>query len=534
MSSLMYDKGIITTPNRKYTPHPKGCGYELFVNMIKHKNKVLQIDGLTGEKETYEIVLQKCIRTALKMQFYGVRRGDFISICTLNDLNTCVPFISALFVGAIMAPLDALLPKSESIYLLQQIKYKMIFVSEESLEYIESVLSVIKNPPIVVVFGNETRHISFFEFLQPNVGENDFDPIEVNCEDTAFIYFTSGSTALPKGVCLSHSAFLEQVGVGLCLEPDYERCFEYTNIHWSTAAYYWTLTILTGATKIILAEFDVNGIFSVIKNHKPTYLFLVPYDIATIFQYEVDVKSFSCLRTICIGGASASDSQLLHYRRTFPEVNIVTDYGLTEVGTVIYFQLYTEKQKGFIKTKYNSIGSVINGTSYKVVDVETRETLGPCKAGELLVKTNAVFSKYYNEDSSYAWDDNGWFKTGDVVYYDNDYYFYYVDRIKALIKYQDFHVGPKVIENILLTHPHVQAACVIGVFHEIDEEHPRGIVQLKDGSPLTNIQEELIKLVQRKLENKYHLRGGIVIVKKFPLTPSGKIALRKVKRLYST
>lgn len=162
------------------------------------------------------------------------------------------------------------------------------------------------------------------------------------------------------------------------------------------------------------------------------------------------------------------------------------------------------------------------------MDLETEEVL-PCnKIGELRVKTKFELNGYYNRDSSEAWDDDGWLKTGDVCYYDEDYCFYIVDRIKEMMKFQSWHVAPAVLEAILVGHPAVRAAVVLGVPHEEDGEHPLAVIVKAEGAEDVKA-EELVRYVNSRVDERKKLRAGVVFVDEIPCTPSGKVQRRLLK-----
>lgn len=166
-----------------------------------------------------------------------------------------------------------------------------------------------------------------------------------------------------------------------------------------------------------------------------------------------------------------------------------------------------------------------------MVDLENEEEVdGPYKKGELRIKSALQMNGYYNKNSSETWDSDGWLKTGDVAYYDEDECIYIVDRIKELLKYQSWHVPPALIESVLLSHPDVHFAIVIGIPHVEDGDHPMGVVILNEGS--TDISEnELVEYVNAKVDDRQKLRAGVKFVKEFPHTPTGKVKRKELKEL---
>lgn len=132
-------------------------------------------------------------------------------------------------------------------------------------------------------------------------------------------------------------------------------------------------------------------------------------------------------------------------------------------------------------------------------------------------------------DSTDAWDTEGWLKTGDVAYYDEDLCFYIVDRIKEMLKFQSWHIAPAELEEILQEHPAVKNAVVVGIPHDEDGEHPLGVVVLSAGDQ--NVTTEiLVEYVNGRIEDdRKQLRGGVIFIDDIPYTPSGKVK-RKLLR----
>lgn len=134
---------------------------------------------------------------------------------------------------------------------------------------------------------------------------------------------------------------------------------------------------------------------------------------------------------------------------------------------------------------------------------------------------------YYNLDSSSCWDSEGFLKTGDILYFDEDYCFFHVDRIKEMLKYKSWHVAPAFLESVLHEHPAVANAVVVGLPHPEDGDHPLAFVVLHKGN--STPAEEILKFVNDQVHDRQKLRGGLYIIDEFPLTPSGKIQRRELR-----
>lgn len=184
----------------------------------------------------------------------------------------------------------------------------------------------------------------------------------------------------------------------------------------------------------------------------------------------------------------------------------------------------------FMEIKPACCGRPMLGMDYKIIDVESGKTLGPNAEGELRVKGKYLMNGYYNMDSVSAFDEDGFLITGDVLYYDEEFCFYMVDRIKEMLKFKGWHVPPQVIENVLLNHPAVSAAVVIGIPHKIDGEHPMACVILKKNFKVT--EEDLTVYVNERVDDRKKLRGGVRFVDSFPRTSTGKVNRRLLKKMY--
>lgn len=137
---------------------------------------------------------------------------------------------------------------------------------------------------------------------------------------------------------------------------------------------------------------------------------------------------------------------------------------------------------------------------------------------------------YYGIDSSDCWDKDGYIRTGDMLYYDEDKYFYHVDRIKEMLKYKSWHVQPNVIENVILQHPAVLKAVVVGIPHPHDGDHPMALIIIKKG--YENVTEDEVTIfANERLDDRQQLRGGLRIIKNLPLTPTGKIQRMQIRNL---
>ncbi|XP_050517592.1 uncharacterized protein LOC126892162 isoform X2 [Diabrotica virgifera virgifera] len=168
---------------------------------------------------------------------------------------------------------------------------------------------------------------------------------------------------------------------------------------------------------------------------------------------------------------------------------------------------------------------------YKVVDVFTGAICGPNEEGELRIKSEFLMSGYHNHDTSDSFDSEGWMKTGDIVTYDEDGCFYIKDRIKEMIKYKGFQIAPAMLEQLIMTHSSVAQVVIIGIPHDADGDHPMAVIVPKESSTASINEEDIIKFVDERVSDTMRLRAGVKFVSSIPMTPSGKIRRRDVKKM---
>ncbi len=229
----------------------------------------------------------------------------------------------------------------------------------------------------------------------------------------------------------------------------------------------------------------------------------------------------SLIFALPLGAAVAHDTPEL-MRRHFPSFKFIFNlYGQGEVGNMISFSL-TPKH----------IGYIYPGTEVKIVDPDTGETLGPNKIGEILAKTDCLMKGYYNrpEENAKFFGKDGFAHTGDLGHYDEDGILYFDSRMKETIKYQNVHIHPLEVEEVMYGHPAVEEVGVFGMTHPEDQEHVAAAVVLKKGHSAT--EEEMKKLVESHLEKPKWLRGGVRFVEGLPHNSTGKLQRKQLQALY--
>ncbi|KAK4872934.1 hypothetical protein RN001_014963 [Aquatica leii] len=519
---------VIYTPNSDCKPDPKGVGHYYYAQMLKYQNRIAQIDGYTKEEDTFGSLLQRCVRTALTMLDKGLKPGDHISLCAYHHKNSAVPHIASYFTGTIMGAIDPAMSAEEAAHLLKQTLPKVIFANPSTVGLVEEVVARIGTKIEIVVFGETAQHTPFSEFIRLHKNEDTFKPREVeDLNETALIVFSSGSSGMPKGICHSHLSLLYYTNVP---RTDVEQIlYTVVNPYWSIFPVFLKLSIESGHTRVIYPCFNTNDLWTLFYQHVD-FAFLNPLQALQMVRSDKSDKvNLKNVDFLILAGNLMTLEQIDEIKRALPFTNVVHGYGQSEMFSTIFSFNPTAAGLELLKKNPSSVGTVVKGVNYKVVDIETEKVVGPNQIGELRIKTAAQCSGYFNQDSTECFDSDGWLKTGDLFYYNEDLCFYIVDRIKESFKYLHYHISPVEIEKVIMKLNAVDTVVVIGIPHKYDCNHLMAVIKLKTNAIIS--AEEIVKYVEENIEDKKRLRAGVKFVNDMPMTITGKINRFKLKKM---
>ncbi|XP_008193769.2 luciferin 4-monooxygenase [Tribolium castaneum] len=283
-------------------------------------------------------------------------------------------------------------------------------------------------------------------------------------------------------------------------------------------------SILSGCKSIVMEKFIPDLFLANIQKHKVTKLFVVPPILQFLVKNPMVGKfDISSVVDILCGAAVVGKELEEMVQERFKVKSVRQVYGMTELcGAAAMIP------KNF--QKYGSSGKVVSCTQIKVCDVANGKTLAAQEIGEIRVKGDGTMKSYLKneEETKKAFDEEGFLKTGDLGYYDEEGYFYIVDRLKEIIKYKGFQVSPAELENLLIQHPAVKDAAVVGLPDERAGELPLAFVVKQD----QNVTEkELIRFISENVSVQKHLYGGVRFIENIPKNSSEKILRLKLQEL---
>ncbi|VAI10270.1 unnamed protein product [Triticum turgidum subsp. durum] len=274
-----------------------------------------------------------------------------------------------------------------------------------------------------------------------------------------------------------------------------------------------------GATIVVLSKFELPEMLRCISAYGVTYLPLVPPILVAMVAHPKPLP-LGNLRKVLSGGAPLSKELIEGFREKYPQVEILQGYGLTESTAIGASTDSAEESR-----RYGTAGLLSPNTEAKIVDPETGEALPVNRTGELWIRGPYVMKGYFNntEATQSTVTPDGWLKTGDLCYIDEDGYLFVVDRLKELIKYKGYQVPPAELEALLLTHPEVSDVAVIPFPDRDVGQFPMAYVVRKKGSNLS--AQEVMEFVAKQVAPYKKVRK-VAFVTDIPKNASGKI-LRK-------
>ncbi|KAK6182798.1 hypothetical protein SNE40_010398 [Patella caerulea] len=500
----------------------------MFSKCDKYQDLPAVTDFSSGRSYTYSLLKASAIKLASALTKLGYKKGDVIAVFSVNMPEYSILMIAAASIGVIITPANPAYTAGELANQLEHSKAQAVFTIPQLLPVLQEALSlnstVKNNIKDKFIFG-EGEGCKPVQSLLNDDGKSmpDVD-IDVN-NDILVLPYSSGTTGLPKGVMLTHrnciSNLLQFSSVTDIKETEDVMLgiLPFYHIYGMMPVQFGCLH--RGCHLVTLPKFDPAEFMKALQEYKISQLHVVPPIVLFMAKHPmVDQFDLSSLRFVVSGAAPLGEGLSKGFMdRT--KAPIYQGYGLTETSPVVNID--------YAPGKTGSTGPIVPNSTGKICDIETGKTLGVGEEGEYCVKGPQVMKGYLdNQQATDAMiDKDGWLHTGDIGYVDESGVLVIEDRLKELIKYKGFQVPPAELEALLLTHPNVQDAAVIGIADPEAGELPKAYIVPKSDSKLTS--QCVTEFIQERVSHYKRLRGGVQFVDAIPKSPSGKILRRVLK-----
>ncbi len=482
-------------------------------------------------------------RLASALSAIGVRKGNKVALFLPNIPQFVIAFYGILKTGATVTAISPLHKEREVQHQLSDSETETIVTIESLHQILESVWSKTKLKRAIITTPDEfvpsftapaenmplkPNCLSFQQLLSENVASPPKVQIDPE-EDLAALQYTGGTTGIAKGAMLTHMnlvsnavMFATWIG-GVIAKETFLTTLPLFHIYGLTTSL--TVPVSLAATMVLLPKFEPKTALESIQNHKVTVFCGVPTMYSALLTNpEISKHDLTSLR-LCISGASPLPPQI---QKRFMELTggfLAEGYGLTEASPVTHCNPVDRTLK---TVRVGSIGLPLSDTEAQIVDVETgKRKLAPGETGELVVRGPQVMKGYWKRtEETKSVLRNGWLHTGDIGKMDTAGYFYITDRKKDLIKYKDYSVYPREIEDVLYEHPAVKLCAVVGKPVSGVGEVPKAFIVLKEGASTT--ETELLEFVKQRIA-PYKVIREIEFRTELPISPAGKVLKRLLR-----
>lgn len=489
-------------------------------------NKVAVIDG--ERTYTYQQFDHYSDRFAAALARLGVSKGDRVSILAPNCVEFEIAFFGITRVGAIATTINYGYREREIAHQINDSGTSTLVVHETLLEMADAARDATPNLKRQIVIKPTSEDADSFWGLLENAPRTP-PSVSINpMQDLAALPYSSGTTGLQKGVMLTHFNLTSNIAqlIGRSGEESAMREEDVLLVHLPLFHIYGLNLLMTGmigsgGTQVMMGRFDMDEFLGLLSRHRVTQMYTVPPVGLGLTQYPgVANTDLSALRLGLIGAAPLS-ADMQQRVSDVVRAPIIQGYGLTETSPLANVD-FVEPEFA----RHGSVGPAVSDTEEKVVDLdEGTKELAPGEIGELLIRGPQVMKGYYNNDAATAETitEDGWLHTGDIVRMDEDGYVWILDRKKELIKYKGFQVAPAELEGLLLEHPAVADAAVIGKADVESGEIPKAFVVRKPDTEISG--DDIMGFVASKIATFKRIRE-VEFIDAIPKNPSGKILRR--------
>ncbi len=489
---------------------------------------------------TYNQFAERASRLAGALRAAGVKPGDRVAFLSMNCHRLLEAYYGVIDAGAVLLPLNIRLAMQELAFILNDAGARILFLQKDFLGVVDSFR---KDVPAIERFilldgPPQEKWLSArnYEDALAEATPYSSDIMKVDENSLAELFYTSGTSATPKGVMLTHrNVYLHGLSVGLAFNSGQQSVELHTIplFHANGWGVAHSLTLL-GGKHVMIQRFDPAEVFRLIEKEKVDACSLVPTMATALVNCpERQKHDLSSLQRVVIGGA-ASSSTLVREVEEKLECTCISGYGLTETSPMLSISpakqgLEWEGDQRY--TGHAMAGYAGPGMEVRVVDANDNDVpRDGSSIGEIIARSDGVMLGYWQQPEATAEAlRGGWFHTGDMATINEDGYLLIVDRKKDIIVSGGENISSLEVEKALVAHPGVYEAAVVPVPDPRWGEVPKALVVLKPGAQVT--EQELLEFCRSRISH-YKAPRSVEFLSSLPKTGTGKILKRDLRRKY--
>ena len=516
----------------------------LSLTPVRLKRHAAQLFGckvgvVCGEDRfTYREFNERADRLSAALLRLGVRKGDHVAYLSFNCHRLLEAYYGVPQIGAILLAMNIRLSPEELTYILNDAAPRVLCFDPEFIPLVEALRPRAQSVEHFISLRNVKpawAQENFYDELLAASHPAEIDFLEIDENSVAELFYTSGTTAYPKGVMLTHRnlylhAFYTAIGL---------RCSDH-DVHLYTVPLFhvnsWGaphIFTLLGGRHVMLRKFDPPTVLELVQRERVTRLQMVPaMTIALLNHPDFSRYDLSSVREVMIGGAPANNALIQEVAQKIPGCTVMGGYGLTETSPVITLarikeHLANDPEEEKLRRK-STAGFALAGTEIRVVDLDGRDVAPDRKqVGEVVVRGDVVMEGYWRQpEATAAALRDGWFHTGDLATIDEEGYILIVDRSKDMILTGGENVASAEIERVLYEHSAVLECAVIAIPDRQWGEVAQAVITLKLGRQAS--AAELVDHCRKHLAG-FKIPKSIEFADALPKSGTGKI-LKKVLR----